>query len=79
MTTTATPWHHPTALAHYRAMLHRCADRYLTLDVFDRPSLRRPDIRAADAAIQAAFKAQDYGALAAALAQYERAVIGGPV
>lgn len=70
------PWSQTTALAIYRATMHRMADAYEAMDIFDRPSLRRADIVAADRACQAAYAAQDLDGLRASLARWEAAVTG---
>lgn len=73
----ATPWNPKTALALYRATMRRMGDHYNALDVFEKPSLQRADIVAADKACLAAWDAQDDVALRQALATWERAVTGG--
>lgn len=74
----ATPpvWDRATAMQAYRATAARLSAWWDAADVFDKPSLQRADIRAADQAIQAAFRAHDAIAVVAALAAWERAVTG---
>lgn len=67
-------WDHATALRAYRTTAARISAWWERQDVFDKPSLQRADIRQADAAIQAAFQAQDHAALSAALAAWEAAI-----
>lgn len=69
-------WNPHTALAFYRATMHRMGDWYNAADIFDRPSLKRADIVAADRACQAAWTRQDWPGLARALATWERALCG---
>lgn len=73
---TAAPWSHATAMHAYRATAQRLSAWWAAADVFDKPSLQRADIQRADAAIQTAFRAHDYGAVVAALARWESAITG---
>lgn len=75
-TISAPAWNPTTALALYRATMHRIGDHYNALDCFDKPSLKRADIVAADHAAQAAWVAQDDAALRRALARWEQTVTG---
>jgi hypothetical protein len=74
MTPSAEPWDPVAAQAQIRACLAQCAAWWHALDVFERPSLRRPEIVAARAAVDAAFRAQDRAALTAALEAYQLAL-----
>lgn len=69
-------WNPTTALALHRATLHRIADVWAGLDVFDKPSLARRDIVAARQACDAAWVAQDLAALRQALATWEVVLTG---
>lgn len=71
------PWNHATAMQAYRATATRLSAWWAAADVFDKSSLQRADIRAADQAIQAAFVQHDLGAVGVALAAWERAITGG--
>jgi hypothetical protein len=75
----AVAWNVATARAVYRATMRRIGDWYNAADVFDRPSLKRVDIVAADDAVQVAWWAQDDAALRTALARWEQSITGGPV
>jgi hypothetical protein len=77
MPTASASWDHATAMAAYRATGQRISAWWDAADVFDKPSLQRPDIQRADRAVQAAFRAHDYGAVVAALARWEQAIMGG--
>lgn len=70
------PWDHTAALQAYRCAAIRLSVWWDAQDVFDKPSLQRADIRKADRAIQAAFRAQDRAALDTALGAWERAITG---
>lgn len=69
-------WESATALAQYRATMYRIAAWWEAADCFDKPSLQRADIRAADRQVQAAWQRQDSPALAEALARWEAAITG---
>lgn len=72
----ATTWDRATAMQAYRATATRLSAWWSGADVFDKPSLQRADIQRADAAIQAAFRAHDAGAVDVALARWEVAIMG---
>jgi hypothetical protein len=68
------PWRE--GLDRYRVTLQCVAAHLETLDMFDVPSLQRPDIRRAEQRIAAAFRVRDWGQLVVALNGYERAITG---
>lgn len=76
MPTAPAPWNHAAAMVAYRASAQRISAWWEGADVFDRPSLQRADIRQADQAIQAAFRAHNAGAVGGALARWEQAITG---
>jgi hypothetical protein len=77
MPAVAAPWSHATAMQAYRATAQRLSAWWDAADVFEKPSLQRADIRQADHAIQAAFRAHDAAAVDGALARWEAAITGG--
>jgi hypothetical protein len=67
---------HQTAFAAYRAATQRVVAYLAQADAFDRPSMRRPDIRQAERRIQVAFDRRDLNGVLAAVRQWEVTICG---